>query len=137
MTQQQDRRLQRIYEEVLTLSRRFGRVDWDDEDGRWVLIYTLDLPSQYKPKEFTACLIDLPPDYPETQPSGTYVDPDLDITSGHYYNRSYSDKGYTWICAHPQTWDPAYPWPQGDNLITVVASVMQQLNLLKPGKGQR
>jgi hypothetical protein len=137
MAQQKDIRLRRIYEEVLTLSRRFGRVDWDDEDGLWVLIYTLDLPPQYKPRKFTACLIDLPADYPETKPNGTYVDPDLAITSKHYYDRRYSDKGYKWICAHPQTWNPAVPWPQGDNLLTVAASVMQQLNLLKPARGQR
>jgi hypothetical protein len=57
MVQQQVSRLQRIYEEVLALSRYFGRIDWDDEDGRWVLIYQLRLPSQYKKKRFTACLL--------------------------------------------------------------------------------
>jgi E2/UBC family protein E len=137
MPQQQDSRTRRIYEEVLALSRWFGSVDWDDDEGRWVLIYQLRLLSQYKKKRFTACLIDLPPTYPETHPDGAYVDPDLEITSSHYYYLRYSDKGYKWICAHPQTWNPAVPWPQGDNLFTVVASVKQQLELLKPRKGQR
>jgi hypothetical protein len=136
MAQQRDRRLRRIYEEVLTLSRRFGRVDWDDQEGLWVLIYRLPLPSQYK-KRFTACLIDLPADYPKIQPNGTYVDPDLEITDGHYYNREHSHLGYKWICAHPKTWNPAYPWPEGDNLVTVVASVMHQLHYLNPRKGRR
>jgi hypothetical protein len=133
MTLQRDVRFQRIQQEAITLARRFGRVDWDDEEGLWVLIHRLRLPPQYR-KRFTACLIVLPGDYPETQPLGTYVDPDLGIPSAHYYDRDYSELGYKWICAHPKTWEPAHPWPQGDNLVTVVASVMHQLNILNPAR---
>jgi hypothetical protein len=136
MAQQQDDRMRRIYEEVLTLSRRFGRVDWDDEAGMWVLIYQLPLPPQYK-KRFTACLIELPVKYPETPPMNTYVDPDLGITNVHYRDGHHRDKDYKWICAHLQSWHPAVPWPKGDNLFTVVASVKQQLELLNPAKGAR
>jgi hypothetical protein len=136
MVQQMNSRLRRIYEEVLTLSRRFGRIDWDDEDGLWVLIHQLDLPPQYH-KDFTACLIELPVKYPDIPPKDTYVDPDLEIINEHYRDGRYRDKDYKWLCAHPQTWHPATPWPKGDNLITIVASVMQQLNVLKPAAGQR
>jgi hypothetical protein len=136
MVQQQGSRLQRIYEEVLTLSRRFGQVDWDDEAGLWVLIHKLPLPPQYK-KRFTACLIELAPTYPETPPSYTHVDPDLDITNSHYHDAHLKSKGYKWLCAHLQSWHPADPWPKGDNLITIVASVRQQLNLIKPAGRQR
>jgi ubiquitin-protein ligase len=131
MAQQRDSRLQRIYEEVLTLSRRFGRIDWDDEAGNWVLIYKLPLPPQYK-KRFTACLIEVPVKYPETPPMKTYVDPDLGIINEHYRDGRLRDKDYKWLCAHPKTWHPAVPWPKGDGLITIVASVRHELNLLKP-----
>jgi hypothetical protein len=119
----------------LTLSQRFKYVDWDDEDGRWVLIHKLPLPPQYK-KRFTACLIQLPANYPERPATYTHVDPDLDITNEHYLNGHLRAKDYKRICAHPQTWKPAVPWFQGDNLFTIVASVMHQLNLLKPARGQ-
>jgi ubiquitin-protein ligase len=133
MSKRQDMR--RIYEEVLTLSQRFEYVDWDDEEGRWVLIHKLPLPPQYK-KRFTALLIELPDNYPETPPMNTHVDPDLDIVNEHYLNGRLRDMGYKWLCAHPQTWEPAVPWLQGDNLFTIVASVRHELNLLKPARGQ-
>jgi hypothetical protein len=124
--------LRRIYEEVLALSQRYEYVDWDDEAGLWVLIHRLPLPPQYKPKEFTACLIQLPADYPEHPPTYTHVDPNLAISNEHYRNDRLRDKGYKWLCAHPLTWIPAVPWFKGDNLMTCVASVMHELNLLKP-----
>jgi hypothetical protein len=127
--------LQRIYEEVLALSHWYERVDWDDEDGRWVLLHKLPLPSQYKPKDFTACLIELPADYPEHPPTYTHVDPDLAISNEHYLNGHLRDKGYKRICAHPKLWIPAVPWFKGDNLFTIVASVQHQLTLLKPRRG--
>jgi ubiquitin-protein ligase len=99
-----------------------------------VLIHKLPLPSQYKPKEFTACLIELPADYPEHPPTYTHVDPDLDIINEHYRDGRLRDLDYKWLCAHPQTWEPAVPWFQGDNLITIVASVMHELNHLKPAR---
>jgi hypothetical protein len=134
MLQKKQERLLQIYQEVLYLARRFGKVDWDDEDGTWVLIYKLPLPPRYhKHKRYTACLIEVPPGYPDIAPQHCYVDPNLAITSQHYGGglHTHEEKKWRWICAHLKGWDPKQPWTEGNNLITVAEAVMYQLHRLK------
>jgi hypothetical protein len=94
-------RLTQIFQEVLTLARRFGKVDWDEKEGSWVFIYELPLPPQYD-KEYTSCLIELPPKYPDYPPKdGSYVDPDLGIESSHYCSDGRTFRGKPFIGSVP------------------------------------
>src|SRR5918999_5591654 len=134
MLQKKQERMLQIYQEVLHLARRFGKVDWDDEDGTWVLIYKLPLPPRYhKQKRHTACLIEIPPGYPGIPPNYVYVDPNLAITSEHYGGglTTHEEKDWKWICAHLKNWQPKKPWHLGNNLGTVAEAVMYQLHRLK------
>jgi hypothetical protein len=86
MLQRQDERLAQLFQEVVVLAKRFGRVDWDEKEGKWLFIPQLPLPPQYA-KKHTACLINIPPEYPQIPPErGSYVDPDLGIQHQTYHN---------------------------------------------------
>jgi hypothetical protein len=133
MVQRQDERLTQIFQEVLVLAQRFGRVDWDEEEGMWLFIHQLPLPPQYA-KKHTACLINIPAQYPQIPPAeGSFVDPDLGIQEQAYHRKTltFRDKELRWLCAHLKGWKPKQPWTKGHSLITVVEAVMYQLNLLK------
>jgi hypothetical protein len=134
MLQKKHVRLAQITQEVVHLASRFGKADWDDEDGTWVLIYRLPLPTRYhKHKRYTACLIEIPPEYPDIPPNYCYVDPNLAITSEHYGGGldTYEDRNWRWICAHLTGWNPKQPWTMGNNLMTVAEAAMYQLHRLK------
>jgi len=127
-----EERLTQLFEEVLNLAHQFGTVEWDEKYGTWVYIPELPLPPQYH-KQFTPCYLKIPEKYPEVPPDGSYVDPDLDIQNPHFGISSHEFRGkpLTWICAHLKGWRPKQPWPQGNNLITVIEAVLYQLNQLK------
>lgn len=114
----------RVQREIALLKQAGMRVDWDYEEGSWVLVRDFRLPSGLG-RSSTDVLILIPPDYPNTPPNGIYVDQGLKLPS-HYFEHKgthnpLGDKGWAWYCFHAEGhtggWRASTRILEGDNLL--------------------
>ena len=126
-----NQRLDRIRKEVVALALNYGPANYDDQEGRWVRLAHLPLPTGWN-RDATSLLIELPTAYPEVPPSGCFIDKGLNCSS-HYYPGSqhnrYSELGWAWFCLHfDQGWKPSADVWSGDNLLTIVETIRTALS---------
>lgn len=112
-----------------------GRVTYDTEDGTWVCVKNLPVPTRLTKNNsgVVDILLLVPPSYPQLPPDGFYCDQNLRI-SDHYMlgwrdkyfpelQRNLVEQGWQWFCAHAYTamnaaaWRPSGNPVQGDNLM--------------------
>lgn len=120
-------RKQRIAIEIATLALHYGEIEFDDEDGTWVLIRSFPLPHGIEPG-FTPLLITLPIVYPMLPPSRFFISPGLPIKDHYYEANALRDKNYAWYCLHLENgWNESSDIWSGDNLMTVTAAISTSL----------
>ena len=131
-----DRRRRYITAQVEQIAPRFSEdgigVHYDVEHCNWVLIPKYPMPSRWK-QRWTSLLIWFGTGYPDTPPTGFYLNIRAGLKSGgrdkHLFNRSFYDapdlsaQGWFWYCvrANLQTaggWQPADDPTASDNLWT-------------------
>jgi hypothetical protein len=133
-------RLARIAYEAALAATRYSKsksVDYDDEEGCWVVIKDFLLPEGYN-YTHSDVLILLPSNYPQTPPDWFYVDDNLRLANGqkpshvfydntsHDPNRAHAQadsppqmKGWTGCCLHIRSWKPAANPLDGHCLLSV------------------
>lgn len=115
------RRKSRLKAEVHLLAQRYGRVNFDTQDGTWVHISSFQVPPGWN-KRRVEILIDIPPGnpgYPSVAPQWFWTDRDLTTADGrsisHFFtegnasiaDENYTEKGWGHFCIHTETWRPA------------------------------
>jgi hypothetical protein len=126
------RLLSRLQIEAIYLGKRFGAVNYDQEDGTWLQIVRFSIDSGWN-KSHVSLLLDVPTGYPQVAPKWFWTDIDLKTDRGtdikHFFTAGSShvdlqhrDKGWGHFCIHVQSWHPApgRNLTQGDSLLTFV-----------------
>lgn len=117
----------RVEREVALLRTSGMKVDWDYQDGSWVMILDFAPPGGLG-RSSTNLLLEIPPDYPNVPPNGIYVDQALRLPS-HYFqykgtHNPLGDKGWAWYCFHADGhlggWRASVRIMEGDNLLKYV-----------------
>ncbi len=129
-----NRRMGRLQQEVLALALHYGEVDFDDDEGTWVVVRHFPLPAFLR-RAHSGLLFKLDVAYPEIPPYGAYLDRGLRLHA--YYHDDTSDlaaMGWAWFCCHFENGWRAKPdvW-SGDNLMTAAAALSAALTALGRG----
>ncbi len=125
------KKLQRVYEEVVQIARRYQTVDYDEEEGTWVCIPEFPMPKGWN-KVATALMFELPSNYPHMPPDGFYIDQHMKkygslmipyFENNNRHNR-YADRGWAWFCLHlnKHAWRPKTNILAGDSLLTLAST---------------
>lgn len=120
----------RLKKELGLLRRRYVAVD-HGEDGSWVLVKDLSLPSGWN-RPSTDVLIVVPAPYPASPPDNFFVPVGLTLESGQpptNYSESQAVIGRHWgqFSFHAQEWNPSADSQDGDNLLTFMLQVERRL----------
>jgi hypothetical protein len=134
-----------IAEEALILALGFGEIDYDEQDGRWVMLPRFPI-SRRLGRPSCALLIKLPPAYPAVPPFGVFVDRDLPLDL-HYFPESgtlnpHAQHGWAWLCLHAaehdkRAWRPGVSPQSGDNLLVLLTLVRALLDEAAPLEERR
>lgn len=125
-----------IEEEVLMLALRFGEVEYDRPDGRWLMLPRFPLSRRFDRPD-CALLVKLPLAYPAVPPFGVYVDRDLPLDE-HFFPDAgnlnpHAADGWAWLCLHARegvrdAWRPGARPTDGDNLLVLLVLVRALLD---------
>lgn len=127
-------RMRRLKQEVLALAVQYGDVQWDSQEGTWVMIKAFPLPKGMG-KTSTPLLILLPPDYPQVPPRHLdfYMDKGLPLAgSGHYWEEGHpmSSQGWAQFCLEIDNWKSSSDIWSGDHLLKLAETISTALTAL-------
>ena len=140
---QPDRRKRYIVEQICQIAPRFTEggsgVQFDEQNCDWLMIPQYPLPERWR-QRWTSLLIIFPSSYPDTPPTGFYLNQDLGLKSGnqdgHLFDRGFHGAptipGWHWYCVLAQVqqgggWKPAANPTEPDNLFTFLNLVREAL----------
>ncbi len=140
-----DRRKKYILTQVYQIAPRFSQdgpgIEFDDRNADWLIIPKYPMPARWK-QRWTSLLIVFPAGYPDTPPTGFYLNLRLGLKSGgrdgHLFTRAYHNapdiKGWHWYCCLAQLrqsggWQPAADPTEPDNLWTFLNMVREALTV--------
>lgn len=111
------KRIGRLRAESMYITRQFGDVRFDQEDGTWFYVTSFELPNGWN-KSTVELLIDIPsgtPGYPSVAPQWFWTDHDLcthrGLPIGHFFKANpdqiHDAKGWGHFCVHANEWRPS------------------------------